>query len=73
MPGRIPEIQPDQGIPFTIVGQRRKRSRPALYLVDIQFVIDEDKYDQAIVALHGALIEPHNHEYAIVAASTTAG
>ena len=32
MPGRIPEIQPDQGIPFTIVGQRRKRSRPALYL-----------------------------------------
>jgi aspartate kinase len=41
--------------------------------VDIQFVVDEDKYDQAIVALHGALIEPHNHEYAIVAASTTAG
>ncbi|PSF10099.1 aspartate kinase [Marinobacter halophilus] len=39
--------------------------------VDIQFVIDEDLYDQAIVALHGALIEPHNHEYAIVAASTT--
>lgn len=39
--------------------------------VDIQFVIDEDHYDQAIVALHGALIEPHNHEYAIVAASTT--
>ncbi|WP_323750087.1 aspartate kinase [Marinobacter sp.] len=39
--------------------------------VDIQFVIDEDHYDSAISALHGALIEPHNHEYAIVAASTT--
>ena len=38
--------------------------------VDIQFVIDEDHYNQAIVALHGALIEPHNHEYAIVAATT---
>ncbi len=39
--------------------------------VDIQFVIDEDHYNKAIAALHGALIEPHNHEYAIVAASTT--
>jgi len=39
--------------------------------VDIQFVIDEDNYDQAIAGLHGALIEPHNHEYAIVAASET--
>ncbi|QBM18532.1 aspartate kinase Ask_Ect [Marinobacter sp. JH2] len=39
--------------------------------VDIQFVIDEDHYDSAIAALHGALIEPHNHEYAIVAASET--
>ncbi|MBR9870351.1 MAG: aspartate kinase [Gammaproteobacteria bacterium] len=39
--------------------------------VDIQFVIDEDHYDSAISALHGALIEPHNHEYAIVAASET--
>jgi len=39
--------------------------------VDIQFVIDEDDYNKAIVALHGALIEPHNHEYAIVAASET--
>ena len=36
--------------------------------VDIQFVIDEDRYQAAIVALHGALIEPHNHEYAIAAA-----
>jgi len=36
--------------------------------VDIQFVIDEDNYEAAIVALHGALIEPHNHKYAIVAA-----
>jgi aspartate kinase len=39
--------------------------------VDIQFVIDEDDYNKAIVALHGSLIEPHNHEYAIVAASET--
>ena len=36
--------------------------------VDIQFVIDEDAYDRSIAALHGVLIEPHNHEYAIVAA-----
>ena len=36
--------------------------------VDIQFVVDEDDYEKAIVALHGVLIEPHNHEYAIVAA-----
>jgi aspartate kinase len=39
--------------------------------VDIQFVIDEDDYNKTVVALHGALIEPHNHEYAIVAASET--
>src|SRR5690606_6399665 len=38
--------------------------------VDIQFVIDEDHYNQAIVALHGARIEPHNHECALVAATT---
>ncbi|SFL96421.1 aspartate kinase [Marinobacter zhejiangensis] len=36
--------------------------------VDIQFVVDEDVYDRSIAALHAALIEPHNHEYAIVAA-----
>ena len=36
--------------------------------VDIQFVVDEDDYEKTIVALHGVLIEPHNHEYAIVAA-----
>lgn len=36
--------------------------------VDMQFVVDEDDYEKTIVALHGALIEPHNHEYAIVAA-----
>ena len=36
--------------------------------VDIQFVVDEDAYEKTIVALHGILIEPHNHEYAIVAA-----
>ncbi len=36
--------------------------------VDIQIVIDEDNYVGAVKALHGALIEPHNHEYAIVAA-----
>lgn len=37
--------------------------------VDIQFVVDEDHYEKAIAALHSVLIEPHNHEYAIVAAS----
>ena len=36
--------------------------------VDIQFVIDEDHYQATIVALHAALIEPHNHEYAIASA-----
>ncbi len=36
--------------------------------VDMQFVVDEDDYEKSIVALHGVLIEPHNHEYAIVAA-----
>ncbi|MBK1872398.1 MULTISPECIES: aspartate kinase [Marinobacter] len=36
--------------------------------VDIQFVVDEDNYEKAIIALHGALVEPHNHGYAIVAA-----
>ena len=36
--------------------------------VDMQFVVDEDDYEKTIVALHGVLIEPHNHEYAIVAA-----
>lgn len=38
--------------------------------VDMQFVIDEDDYEKAIIALHGVLIEPHNHEYAIVAAQS---
>ncbi|MCH8497814.1 MAG: aspartate kinase [Marinobacter sp.] len=36
--------------------------------VDMQFVIEEDHYEQAIAKLHATLIEPHNHEYAIVAA-----
>jgi aspartate kinase len=36
--------------------------------VDMQFVIDEDHYKKAIAKLHATLIEPHNHEYAIVAA-----
>jgi aspartate kinase len=36
--------------------------------VDMQFVVDEDDYEKSIVALHAVLIEPHNHEYAIVAA-----
>ncbi|MFP3976632.1 MULTISPECIES: aspartate kinase [Marinobacter] len=36
--------------------------------VDLQFVVDEDNYEKAIIALHGALVEPHNHGYAIVAA-----
>ncbi|MGO1749053.1 MAG: aspartate kinase [Marinobacter sp.] len=38
--------------------------------VDMQFVIDEDDYEKAVIALHGVLIEPHNHEYAIVAAQS---
>jgi len=38
--------------------------------VDLQFVVEEDQFEQAITALHRSLIEPHNHEYAIVAAST---
>ncbi|WP_100638970.1 aspartate kinase [Marinobacter salexigens] len=37
--------------------------------VDLQFVVDESNYEKAIMALHGALVEPHNHGYAIVAAS----
>jgi aspartate kinase len=40
--------------------------------VDIQFVIDEDNYKATIVALHAALIEPHNHEYAIASAEQCA-
>src|SRR5690554_3377506 len=36
--------------------------------VDMQFVIDEDRYEDAIAALHRCLIEPHNHQYAICAA-----
>ncbi|TBW53750.1 aspartate kinase [Marinobacter halodurans] len=36
--------------------------------VDMQFIIDEDYYEKAIAKLHATLIEPHNHEYAIVAA-----
>ncbi|MGP4844500.1 aspartate kinase [Marinobacter sp. 1Y8] len=36
--------------------------------VDMQFVIEEDHYEKAIAKLHATLIEPHNHEYAIVAA-----
>ena len=36
--------------------------------VDMQFVIEESQYENAIVKLHQTLIEPLNHEYAIVAA-----
>ncbi|MFY0665459.1 MAG: aspartate kinase [Natronospirillum sp.] len=36
--------------------------------VDIQIIVVEDDYVSAVQALHGALIEPHNHEYAICAA-----
>ncbi|OEY66207.1 aspartate kinase [Marinobacter sp. X15-166B] len=36
--------------------------------VDMQFVVAERDYAKAVSALHEALIEPHNHEYAIVAA-----
>lgn len=36
--------------------------------VDMQFIVDESNYERAITTLHRILIEPHNHEYAIVAA-----
>ena len=36
--------------------------------VDLQFVVEESAYSKAIRVLHKALIEPHKHEYAIVAA-----
>lgn len=36
--------------------------------VDMQFVVEEENYKRAITKLHQTLIEPHNHEYAIVAA-----
>lgn len=36
--------------------------------VDMQFVVEEDHYNRAIASLHQTLIEPYNHEYAIVAA-----
>ena len=37
--------------------------------VDMQFIVAEDDYEQAIKHLHRELIEPHNHGYAIAAAS----
>jgi len=37
--------------------------------VDIQFVVDDNNYEKAIVTLHHVLIEAYNHEYAIVAAT----
>jgi aspartate kinase len=36
--------------------------------VDMQFVVSESNYKKAIIKLHQTLIEPHKHEYAIVAA-----
>lgn len=33
--------------------------------VDIQFIVDEDVYEQAVQALHGRLIEPHGYGEAI--------
>lgn len=36
--------------------------------VDIQFIVEESNFERAISTLHGKLIEPHKHEYAIVAA-----
>jgi aspartate kinase len=35
--------------------------------VDIQFIIDEDRYRDAVKALHNALIEPHDYGDAICA------
>jgi len=36
--------------------------------VDIQFIVEESHFERAISTLHRKLIEPHKHEYAIVAA-----
>ncbi|CAH0990852.1 Aspartate kinase Ask_Ect [Sinobacterium norvegicum] len=36
--------------------------------VDMQFVLEEDDYDQAVQSLHKALVEIHNHGVAICAA-----
>lgn len=36
--------------------------------VDMQFVVEQRDYESAVIHLHRALIEPHNHGYAIVAA-----
>ncbi|MDX5299464.1 MAG: aspartate kinase, partial [Gammaproteobacteria bacterium] len=36
--------------------------------VDMQFVVAESDYEKAVRSLHQALIEPHKHAYAIVAA-----
>jgi len=33
--------------------------------VDIQCVVEEDDYEPSIRALHAALVEPHEHDYAI--------
>jgi aspartate kinase len=36
--------------------------------VDMQFIVDEEDYSEAIRSLHGSLIEPHNYVEAICAA-----
>ena len=36
--------------------------------VDMQFIVDEDDYDQAVKSLHKALVEVHDHGDAICAA-----
>jgi aspartate kinase len=37
--------------------------------VDMQFIIDEDDYDNAIKSLHSVLVEIHDHGKAICLAS----
>jgi aspartate kinase len=37
--------------------------------VDMQFIVDEDDYDEAIKSLHAALVEVHDHGQAICLAS----
>jgi aspartate kinase len=36
--------------------------------VDMQFIIDDEDYEEAVRSLHNGLIEPHNYGAAICAA-----
>ncbi|MFE8070969.1 aspartate kinase [Marinobacteraceae bacterium S3BR75-40.1] len=51
----------DEGISILAIHQCMRQ-------VDMQFIVEEEQYEKAISSLHKVLIEPYNHEYAIVAA-----